>query len=121
VEVPNVSQWRRNLVGDLTSTLFGKSADLSVPRLPKPVVDLPSDGPCEALAQYTESGGAHPSVPTHQTMPRQGGGTTPASRYYKTTKAARSIPEGHRTVIKTGGSQTVTTKSAANRIAIKKS
>jgi phospholipase C len=120
VSVPNVSHWRRNLVGDLTSTLFRKSADTSVPALPKPVVDLPDSGPCDAFDQYTESGGAHPTVPTHQTMPRQGGGTTPASHYYKLTKAARGIPDGHRTVIKTGGPQTVTTKSAANRIAIKK-
>src|SRR6202044_1460197 len=34
VEVPNVSAWRRGIVGDLTSTMFHSKTDTSVPKLP---------------------------------------------------------------------------------------
>lgn len=83
VHVPNVSAWRRKKVGDLTSTLFRGPKDTSVPRLPKTSVVWPANGPCSAVNQETNSGGAGPSVPTRQRMPKQGGGSRPASYFFK--------------------------------------
>jgi phospholipase C len=118
VEVPNVSAWRRQTVGDLTSTLFRSPANASVPKLPATSVLMPASGPCAATSQDTESGGAAPSVPTKQTMPTQGGGNQPASRYYTTTKAQDAVADDHRTALVTAtGPGPMTTKSAYNRLA----
>lgn len=81
VEVPNVSPWRRRTVGDLTSTLFRSRPDASVPKLPGVVI--PDTGACAPIEQDTESGGAATPVSSHQAMPRQGGGTTPARVFYE--------------------------------------
>ena len=118
VEVPNVSAWRRQTVGDLTSTLFRSPANASVPKLPATSVLMPASGPCAATSQDTESGGAAPSVPTKQTMPTQGGGSQPASRYYTTTEAQAAVPDDHRTaLVPAAGPGPMTTKSAYNRLA----
>ena len=72
IEVPNVSAWRRRVVGDLTATLFNSRADTSVPRLPEPGLAVStSTGSCSELDQDTEFGGASPAIPANQTMPSQ--------------------------------------------------
>jgi phospholipase C len=116
VEVPNVSSWRRNLVGDLTSTLFHTKTNTKWPQhLPIPEVILDSAGDCSVVNQDTESGGAQPSIPTSQTMPKQGGGAEPASRWYPETPASRRIPQDARTPLE--GEGRATTKSSYNRLA----
>ena len=82
VEVPNVSAWRRGAVGDLTSTLFRSATDPSVPKLPGVVI--PTSGACDSNDQDTELGGAPSSPPAQQAMPKQGGGSTPASYFFGT-------------------------------------
>jgi phospholipase C len=121
VEVPNGSAWRRDTVGDLTSTLFRSEPDNSVPSLPVPGIDMPLGGACAEVSQDSETGGASPSVPTMQRMPKQGGGSRPASHYFATTAEERAIPREHRTVIVGDGPTPVTTKSAYNRVAVRKS
>ena len=79
VEVPNVSPWRRGTVGDLTPTLF-RGGPEQLPKLPRIVI--PDSGACNSEAQNTELGGAAGPVPRHQRMPRQAGGSTPASYYF---------------------------------------
>ena len=59
---------------------------------PATSVLLPADGPCAAVSQETESGGAGPSVPTKQRMPKQGGGSRPASHYFKMSEAGARDP-----------------------------
>jgi phospholipase C len=123
VELPNVSDWRRRTVGDLTSALFRTHprAQRPLPRLPTPVVDLPSSGTCAAVDQYLEViGGAAPSFPTKQRMPVQGGGSKPASDFFAPDDRERAIPDDHRTRIEAGGEHTVTTKSGFNRLAVKR-
>jgi phospholipase C len=80
VEVPNLSAWRKQAVGDLTTTLFRAPADTSVPKLP--AINIPSTGACDKTDQDDELGGAPSPVPTQQRMPKQGGGSTPASYYF---------------------------------------
>jgi phospholipase C len=65
VEVPYVSQWRRDTVGDLTSLLnFAAPPDVTVPRLPN-TTDL-------AIAAFFEQSlFPAPIMPTIQSMPRQ--------------------------------------------------
>jgi phospholipase C len=135
VEVPNVSAWRRGTVGDLTSTLFKGRKDTAWPTLPVPEVYFDS-GDCSAESQYSEAGGAAPSVPTQQTMPKQGGGSTPASYYFeappkkrrkapkkhhkaggKHREAHHDPPKEHRTAIAPRTSGKATTKSSYNRLA----
>jgi phospholipase C len=72
IEVPNVSAFRRQAVGDLTSTLFNSPPDFDMPSLP--VVPLPTlslSGSCNEIDQDTDSGGALPMVPAIQSMPSQ--------------------------------------------------
>ena len=117
VEVPNVSEWRRATVGDLTSTMFQSAANTTVPKLPGTSVLMPLTGSCSEASQDTESGGAAPSVPTKQTMPTQGGGSQPASDYYPgTSKQTGAVPDDRRTTIGVAGSALATTKSAYNRL-----
>jgi hypothetical protein len=97
--------------------MFRARKDDAFPRLPATSVLLPSSGPCAAGSQYTESGGAGPSVPTKQRMPKQGGGTQPPSDYFKLTAKERAIPDEDQTVIVPDGPRPVTTKSAYNRLA----
>ncbi len=117
VEVPNVSAWRRSVVGDLTSTMFQGPVDTSVPSLPPTSVFMPIIGACAALRQDTESGGAGPSVTTKQTMPVQCGGSEPVSNYMELTADEAAIADDHRTnrPLEYPGPQTV--KSSYNRLA----
>jgi phospholipase C len=80
VKVPNGSGWRRRTVGDLTSTLFRSRRNIRMPKLP-PIV-IPTHGACDSNDQNTELGGAATPVPKQQRMPRQGGGSSPASYYF---------------------------------------
>jgi phospholipase C len=131
VQVPNVSEWRRETVGDLTSTLFRSRKDTSLPELPTPTV-LFNDGACSEVNQDLEViGGAGPSVPITQRMPKQGGGSTLASYYFRTTKnqteAAEeeaqdeeqaAISDQQRMAIQvSNGRAPVTKKSSYNRLA----
>jgi phospholipase C len=117
VEVPNVSAWRRATVGNLTSTMFQAAPSTKVPALPATAVYMPLTGPCMAVSQDTESGGASPSVPTKQTMPVQGGGAEPASKYYRTTAEQAAIPDDDRTSLHFRSPGTQTTKSRQNQLA----
>jgi phospholipase C len=117
VEVPNVSAWRRATVGNLTSTMFQAAPSTKVPALPATPVYMPLTGPCMAVSQDTESGGASPSVPTKQTMPVQGGGAEPASKYYPTTAEQAAIPDDDRTSLHFRSPGTQTTKSRQNQLA----
>jgi phospholipase C len=116
VQVPNVSAWRKRTVGDLTSALFAGTYGASMPALPAPT--LPAQqltGSCSVATQDSESGGAAPSVPTHQTMPNQQGGTAPASEYYLTADVVGDPDQ--RTFLGPAEPRPVTTKSAYNRLA----
>lgn len=120
VKVPNVSAWRHNTVGDLTSAIFqSHQHEIKLPKLPKTSVLLPSDGVCKATDQETESGGASPSFPTKQRMPDQNGGTVPASKFFAETAESRLISEEHRTELfdDPGQPRPVTTKSSFNALA----
>jgi phospholipase C len=69
VEVPNLSAWRRNTVGDLTSAFNFKSPDQSIPSLPSPIAAVP-----EVIQQCetTLTGGASSyPVPNPQAQPSQ--------------------------------------------------
>jgi phospholipase C len=117
VEVPNVSAWRKKTVGDLTSALFAGAYTTTMPSLPAPT--LPAQqltGTCSVEDQDTESGGADPSVPTHQTMPNQQGGVSPASTY--TTTADTKGDPADRTVLGPAHPRPITTKSSYNRLAV---
>jgi phospholipase C len=119
VDVPNVSAWRRQTVGDLTSAMFQSEPDVKAPKLPTTSVLLPTSGVCAAPDQETESGGAAPSFPTKQRMPDQQGGTAPASTYFKETDASRAIADDARTEIVPDPAhpRPVTTKSKYNALA----
>jgi phospholipase C len=71
VSVPNLSAWRRNTVGDLTSTLGFSSKDTSVPSLPAAPASPPpacpnSNNPLSLLAAAPPL-----AIPTNQQMPSQ--------------------------------------------------
>jgi phospholipase C len=71
VEVPNLSRWRRETVGDMTKAFgFGQPADLSLPRLP---------GTEQALHDATRRAASLPGpvVPAIQALPRQEPGARP--------------------------------------------
>jgi phospholipase C len=73
VEAPNLSAWRRETCGDLTSAFsFGAPADLTVP-------DLPDTAELVAIAAEQCQSYAPPRVPMEQAMPVQPAGTRPRS------------------------------------------
>jgi phospholipase C len=80
VKVPNLSAWRDRTVGDLTTTLFRAPTDANMPKLP--AISIPTGGACDSTDQDDELGGAASPVPAEQRMPKQGGGSTPASFYF---------------------------------------
>jgi phospholipase C len=83
VEVPNVSEWRRKTVGDLTSTLFRGAPDRQMPKLPDiALAPFTVTGNCNEVADESEERGAGPTIPTKQRMPTQHGTTRPASHYF---------------------------------------
>ncbi len=78
VRAPNLSKWRRDNVGDLTSTLHMRHKDASIPSLPSTSKDLPADVKAEGctaldLVEATADKPAYP-VPKHQIMARQEAG-----------------------------------------------
>jgi phospholipase C len=85
VQMPNISHWRRNTVGDLTSTLFQSRTITHVPPLaPAPELGAPiTSGPCSENNQETEFiGGSDPVLPTkEQRMPTQRDYTIPAHKF----------------------------------------
>jgi hypothetical protein len=88
-----------------------------VPNLPATAAYMPLTGTCAAVSQDTESGGASPTVPTKQTMPVQGGGSEPASKYYPTTAEQEAIGDDERTSLNFRFPGTPTTKSRQNQLA----
>src|SRR4029079_19028756 len=74
VEVPNVSAWRRGVVGDLTSALIQGTPSASVPALQgAPVAPVHDTRGRSEVLQESEQMGSAPMVPAHQTMPTQSG------------------------------------------------
>jgi phospholipase C len=72
VEVPNVSRWRRDHTGDLTSTLSMKHTDLTIPTLPPTSLEQrEADESCSVFSDLELLGGANPVPPGTQHMPRQ--------------------------------------------------
>jgi phospholipase C len=71
-EVPNLSAWRRAIVGDLTSALNLKAPDKSIPTLPTtiPAVSQAIQQCADNLAGFTPY-----SVPATQALPTQEAGT----------------------------------------------
>jgi phospholipase C len=76
VEVPNLSKWRRETTGDLTSTLQMGSRRTSVPVLPATSEDDPVIATECAASQLIEFNVSNPPdlVPTAQQMPVQEAG-----------------------------------------------
>jgi len=74
-EVPNLSQWRRDTCGDLTSAFNFAAPDPSIPNLPVPTAAA------VAAAEQCASG-ANPALPSPQVRPHQEAG------------AARPTPSG---------------------------
>ncbi|MGP0029863.1 MAG: phospholipase C [Acidimicrobiales bacterium] len=75
VRAPNLSAWRRETAGDLTSTLHLGSSDVSPPPLPSTARDQSADVMAEGctegdILEFASDQPAYP-VPRHQTMPRQ--------------------------------------------------
>jgi len=71
VEAANVSAWRRQICGDLTSAFgFGEPARYDIPRLPETANAL-------ALAEARVMSLPPPAVPDAQSMPRQEPGVRP--------------------------------------------
>lgn len=69
VEVPNLSAWRRQTCGDMTTAFgFGQPADTSVPQFPQTAADL-------VVIEKEILTLPRPSVPTLQVMPQQEPGT----------------------------------------------
>jgi len=65
VEVPNLSAWRRQTCGDMTTAFgFGQPADTSVPQFPQTAADL-------VVIEKAILSLPTPSVPSVQTMPQQ--------------------------------------------------
>jgi phospholipase C len=70
VAEPNISAWRRQTVGDLTSTLRLPRRDVPFPKLPDPA-------PVVAQEEQEVATLPAPSVPTTQSMPHQEPGARP--------------------------------------------
>ncbi len=75
VKAPNISAWRRQKSGDLTSALHMGSGDVSVPSLPSTENDQPANVMAEGCSEtdILEINDSMPSypVPAHQSMPTQ--------------------------------------------------
>jgi phospholipase C len=116
VPVPNVSKWRRKTVGDLSQTLMSKTADTSVPSLPKTAVLMPQGGYCSVSNQITDAntGAAVGKFPRKQRMPKQGGGSEPVSKFVNLTAHEAAIPDDE--YVEIHGEGTATSKSAYNKL-----
>jgi phospholipase C len=83
IRVDAISDWRRQTVGSLADTLFNGLPDLSMPNLaPMAQPQVITSGTCAENEQDSQSGGAHPTIPTRQRLPTQQGTTVSASRYF---------------------------------------
>jgi phospholipase C len=75
VKAPNISDWRRSVTGDLTSTLHVTSPDTSVPQLPATsgTADPLVKTQCTAgqLLEVDVNNPAPYPIPTHQSIPSQ--------------------------------------------------
>jgi phospholipase C len=71
-EVPNLSSWRRQTVGDMTAAFNFAQPDTTLPQLPSTLTPIP-----QVLAQcaVTLVGTTPYNVPNPQTMPTQETGT----------------------------------------------
>jgi phospholipase C len=68
VEVPNLSEWRRSVTGDMTEAFdFASKPDFSVPRLPH----TSNTSPLTTTAQCTTTDPPPYPVPSHIRMPKQ--------------------------------------------------
>ena len=85
VQMPNISNWRRKTVGDLTSTLFQSRTVTSFPSIePQPALGTQqTSGPCAEGTQEAEFlGGSDPTLPKkEQRMPTQRGFTVAAHNF----------------------------------------
>jgi phospholipase C len=75
VRAPNISEWRRQAAGDLTSTLHMHTSDRSMPTLPSTSDDQPANVMAEGcngddILEVRDNQPAYP-VPMTQSMPRQ--------------------------------------------------
>jgi phospholipase C len=116
VEVPNVSAWRRQTVGDLASTLSSSRPDARVPKLPRTSIVFAASGRASYISQWTETGGFGPSIPTKQRMPNQHGGSEPAEKFFKLSHDERALAGQARTPIDISGPPNETVKSRGNRL-----
>jgi phospholipase C len=71
VEIPNLTRWRRETCGDLTTAFgFGAPARFDLPKLPETEHAL-------QMAEQRAMGLPRPGVPATQAMPRQEPGSRP--------------------------------------------
>jgi phospholipase C len=71
VEVPNLSPWRRQTTGDLTTAFgFGDASRFDIPRMPETEQAL-------QMAQLRVTSLPPPTVPAEQSLPRQEPGSRP--------------------------------------------
>jgi phospholipase C len=75
VQVPNLSSWRRDTVGDLTSTLAFSSPNTSAPQLPATSASPPPACPNAQNVGSLLAAAPPLSIPTNQQMPTQESGT----------------------------------------------
>jgi phospholipase C len=69
VEIPNLSRWRRDAVGDLTAAFnFGAPAQYDIPKLPETAYAL-------RMAEERAMSLPPPAVPENQSMPQQESGS----------------------------------------------
>lgn len=116
VHLPNISNWRRRTVGNLSQTLTRSTPDTTLPKLPATAVLMPTNGACMVANQLTDadSGAAVGRFPRKQKMPKQGGGFEPISTF--TTLSADEAAIGDEEYVEIRGEGTATTKSAYNRL-----
>jgi phospholipase C len=112
VQVPNVSEWRKKTVGDLTTALFRGTRDMSMPSLPTMKLATVDDPTGACSSEDFEQGGAHPKVPTKQRMPTQHGTTVAATRWYPKSKTTTE-----HLVVEPPDHSAATTKSSVNHLA----
>jgi phospholipase C len=116
VNVPNVSNWRRKTVGDLTSTMFHSKTNAKLPKLPKVSVLMPVGGTCGATLQTMDSDidAAVGKFPRKQRMPTQHGTTDPASKYFALKPHEVAVSDAE--MIEIGGEGKATAKSSHNKL-----
>jgi phospholipase C len=75
VRAPNISNWRREVAGDLTSTLHMRTSEVAIPALPSTADDQLANVMAEGCQEgdLLEIRDTQPivAVPAHQVMPRQ--------------------------------------------------